>query len=90
MARIKVNAATNSRRVALAIVHSKFIRYPFSGFRHSFSLEYKSIFTTTGNENAMKESKGKKKAKVPKTNVSQPSLKGVVQSGSDGAKSKAG
>jgi hypothetical protein len=74
----------------LAIVHSKFIRYAFSGFRPSLSLKYNSIFTTAGNENAMKESKGKKKAKEPKTNVSQPSLKGVMRTGSVGAKSKPG
>ena len=36
----------------------------------------------------MKESKGKKKAKPQKTNVSQPSLKGLAPTDIPGAKSK--
>lgn len=38
----------------------------------------------------MKESKGKKKAKPAKTNVSQPSLKGLARTGALGSKTKPG
>jgi hypothetical protein len=38
----------------------------------------------------MKESKGKKKAKPPKTNASQPSLKGLARPGSPAARPKPG
>jgi hypothetical protein len=36
----------------------------------------------------MKESKGKKKIKPPRTNVSQPSLKGLTLAGAPGLKRK--
>jgi hypothetical protein len=38
----------------------------------------------------MKESKGKKKAKPPKTNVSQPSLKGLVPANKAAIKTRPG
>jgi hypothetical protein len=38
----------------------------------------------------MKETKGKKKAKLPKTNAAQPSLKGLERTGGSGPKPKAG
>jgi hypothetical protein len=38
----------------------------------------------------MKESKGKKKAKPPKTNVSQPSLKGLVPANKAATKTRPG
>lgn len=38
----------------------------------------------------MKESKGKKKAQQPKTNVSQPSLKGLIRPGALEVKAGAG
>jgi hypothetical protein len=38
----------------------------------------------------MKESKGKKKIKPPKTNVSKPSLKGLIATPKPASKAKAG
>ena len=38
----------------------------------------------------MKESKGKKKIKLPKTNASQPSLKGLIAAPKSASKAKPG